>query len=150
MDRAEILAAAQRCVCGERQQDYGTPENSFRVIGELWETYIKEKCASVGAQIEIIPEDVAALLGLMKIARIATGHGKDDNWVDLAGYAACGGELQGADGYVEQEPVEQLACKHDWESDGVNTGGFTYHCRKCGARKTEPYETAKEALTNGT
>ena len=37
---------------------------------------------------------VAALLGLLKIARIATGHGKSDNWVDLAGYAACGGELQ--------------------------------------------------------
>ena len=37
---------------------------------------------------------VAALLALLKIARIATGHGKSDNWVDLAGYAACGGELQ--------------------------------------------------------
>ena len=36
----------------------------------------------------------AALLALLKIARIATGHGKSDNWVDLAGYAACGGELQ--------------------------------------------------------
>lgn len=33
-------------------------------------------------------------LALLKIARIATGHGKSDNWVDLAGYAACGGELQ--------------------------------------------------------
>lgn len=44
-----------------------------------------------------MPEDVAALLALLallKIARIATGHGKSDNWVDLAGYAACGGELQ--------------------------------------------------------
>lgn len=36
----------------------------------------------------------AILLALLKIARIATGHGKNDNWVDLAGYAACGGELQ--------------------------------------------------------
>ena len=34
-------------------------------------------------------------LGLFKIARIATGHGKADNWVDLAGYAACAGELEG-------------------------------------------------------
>lgn len=38
--------------------------------------------------------NIAVLLGLLKIARIATGHGKSDNWVDLAGYAACGGELQ--------------------------------------------------------
>ena len=42
----------------------------------------------------IDPDDAAALLALLKIARIATGHGKSDNWVDLAGYAACGGELQ--------------------------------------------------------
>ncbi len=33
-------------------------------------------------------------MALLKIARIATGHGKADNWVDLAGYAACGGELE--------------------------------------------------------
>ena len=38
--------------------------------------------------------NIAVLLALLKIARIATGHGKSDNWVDLAGYAACGGELQ--------------------------------------------------------
>lgn len=26
MKRAEILEAARVCVCGEREQDYGTPE----------------------------------------------------------------------------------------------------------------------------
>ena len=87
MTRSELLHAAEVCVCGQREEDYGTPEDSFRVIGELWETYIKEKC--VGD-----PGMSQALLALLKIARIATGHGKSDNWVDLAGYAACGGELQ--------------------------------------------------------
>ncbi len=90
-----VLHAAEVCVCGQREEDYGTPEDSFRVIGELWETYIKEKCVGdPEAEVCIVPEDVAALLALLKIARIATGHGKSDNWVDLAGYAACGGELQ--------------------------------------------------------
>lgn len=37
MERAEILDAAKRCVCGERELDYGTPENSFKVIGKLTE-----------------------------------------------------------------------------------------------------------------
>jgi predicted membrane channel-forming protein YqfA (hemolysin III family) len=36
----------------------------------------------------------AAMLALLKIARIASGHAKADNWVDLAGYAACGGEIE--------------------------------------------------------
>nr|DAU67432.1 MAG TPA: hypothetical protein [Caudoviricetes sp.] len=34
------------------------------------------------------------LPALLKIARIASGHAKSDNWVDLAGYAACGGEIE--------------------------------------------------------
>lgn len=95
MTRSELLHAAEACVCGQREEDYGTLEDSFCVIGELWETYIKEKCVGdPAAEVCIVPEDVAALLALLKIARIATGHGKSDNWVDLAGYAACGGELQ--------------------------------------------------------
>ena len=93
MNRTEILEAAKRCVCGDREQDYGSPEDSFRVIAELWEIYIKERCAGLDADVCVLPEDVAAMMALMKIARIISGHGKDDNWVDLAGYAACGGEV---------------------------------------------------------
>ena len=44
MTREEILAAAQKCVCGDREQDYGSPERSFGVIGQFWETYLQEKC----------------------------------------------------------------------------------------------------------
>ena len=41
MTREEILAAAQKCVCGDREQDYGSPERSFGVIGQFWETYLQ-------------------------------------------------------------------------------------------------------------
>lgn len=41
------------------------------------------------------PEDVAMLMALLKIARICTGTGTADSFVDLAGYAACGGEIAG-------------------------------------------------------
>lgn len=85
MNRAEILAAAEKCVCGDREQDYGSPERNFSRIAEFWSTY---------TGYPIIAEDVAAMLALLKIARIASGHAKADNWVDLAGYAACGGELE--------------------------------------------------------
>ena len=95
MTRADILAAAQKCVCGDRDEQYGTPEDSFAVIAELWTTYIKARCVSRGAAVDVSAVDVAALMALMKIARIATGVVKNDNWVDLAGYAACGGELEG-------------------------------------------------------
>lgn len=90
MKRKEVLEAALRCVCGDREQDYGSPENNFKKIAEFWSTYLSY---------ELSPVDVAAMLALLKIARIASGNAKDDNWIDLAGYAACGGELEsGANG----------------------------------------------------
>lgn len=85
MKRKEILKAAEVCVCGEREQDYGSPENNFNRISRFWSAYLG---VTVGAK------DVAAMLALLKIARIASGHAKEDNWVDLAGYAACGGEIE--------------------------------------------------------
>lgn len=93
MTRKEILEAAEKCVCGDRDQDYGTPENSFRVIGLLWEDYLKGKYGA--GEVFILPQDVAAMMVLFKIARVATGHNKSDNWIDAAGYAACGGEIEG-------------------------------------------------------
>ena len=93
MDRKEILEAAKRCVCGDREQDYGKPERNFELIGEMWTTYLKAKCVSPEADVCINGEDVATLMCLFKIARIATGRGKADSFIDLAGYAACAGEL---------------------------------------------------------
>lgn len=100
--RETILDAAKRCVCGDREQDYGSPENNFATIAEFWQTYLK--CTSVppDTEITILPEDVAAMLALLKIASIASGHAKADNWIDMAGYAACGGEIElGGDGERE-------------------------------------------------
>ena len=94
MNRKSVLDTALKCVCGDREQDYGSPENSFRTIANLWIDYLLAK----DDVLDIQPHDVAAMLALLKIARIASGHAKADNWVDLAGYAACGGELEeGAD-----------------------------------------------------
>ena len=91
MSREEILAAAKKCVCGDRDQQYGTPENSFGVIAEFWVAYLK--ATNPGAEINIDGADVAALMALFKIARIATGTQKADSWIDAAGYIACGGEI---------------------------------------------------------
>ena len=88
LSRAEILKAAEVCVNGDRQNDYGTPERNFELIAELWSAYLST------LPHEVTPKDVAAMLILLKIARIASGKKKNDNWIDIAGYAACGGEIQ--------------------------------------------------------
>lgn len=84
MDRKQVLSSAMEIVCKDRVQAYGSPEDNFALIAEFWSAYM---CHEVSAK------DVAAMMALLKIARIATGTDKADNWIDLAGYAACGGGL---------------------------------------------------------
>ena len=93
MTRTETLEAAAKCVCGDREQDYGSPELNFDTIARMWAAYLHGKWNAEG-DIYIMPHDVAAMLALLKIARIASGHAKEDNWIDLAGYAACGCEIE--------------------------------------------------------
>ena len=90
--RAGILDAAKEIVTGERERQYGKPEDNFRMIGNLWEIYLKARCLDRDGGLDILPEDVAMMMSLLKIARIASGNYKTDSFVDLAGYAACAGE----------------------------------------------------------
>lgn len=85
-ERESILVAARECVCRNREADYGSPEDSFGMIARLWTAYMG---------IEFEPKDVAVMMVLLKAARIAGGSRSLDNWVDIAGYAACGGEIMG-------------------------------------------------------
>jgi hypothetical protein len=87
MKKKDILDKAFQCVNGDREQDYGSVENNFQTIAKLWNAYLHTQDA-------ISAKDVAAMMALLKIARISSGHNKSDNWIDLAGYAACGGELE--------------------------------------------------------
>lgn len=94
LTRADILHKAEKCVCGQREEDYGMPEDNFKTIAELWEAYLNKACTR-GTNVCVEAKDVAAMMALLKIARIAAGGGKADSWVDLAGYAACGAECEG-------------------------------------------------------
>ena len=92
--RQRVLREAEKCVCGRREQDYGTPEDSFNIIADLWAGYLQ----GCGVSIDFLEShDVAIMLALLKIARISKNPQHMDSWVDLAGYAACGGEIAGKD-----------------------------------------------------
>lgn len=83
--REEILNRAIKCVCTDRNTQYGEPEDSFRVISYLWETYLNRP---------LTPHDVGIMMALLKIARIMTGQTKADNYVDAAGYIACAAQCK--------------------------------------------------------
>lgn len=85
--REEILTLANKAVNGERQQTYGSPERSFQRIAQFWTAYLHRD------HIPLNELDVAKMMILFKLAR--TGERAYlDNWVDIAGYAACAGEIE--------------------------------------------------------
>lgn len=99
MTRSECLHKAESCVCGKREQDYGTPEQNFQLIADLWTAYLHKNISA---------QDVAMMMALLKIARIKNGGGTGDSFVDLAGYAACGAEIFGTKDKKVDSETERL------------------------------------------
>ncbi len=82
--RGGLLDRAKEIVTKDRQNTHGQPEDSFRRIADLWSGYL-----TVGLQ----EQDVAVMMALVKVARIMENPHHADNWIDGAGYFACGGEV---------------------------------------------------------
>lgn len=94
MKREEILDAAKEIVTKDRQATHGDAEDNFATIAAMWEAYIMSACiAGDNYDLCINSEDVAAMMILLKVARVANNPEHIDNWIDIAGYAACGGEI---------------------------------------------------------
>jgi hypothetical protein len=85
--RTELLNEADRLVNGDRDNQYGDPNDDFQKTAKMWDVYLN---AIRKERPHLLPHDVAVMMMLLKISRIAWSPEKRDNWVDLAGYAACG------------------------------------------------------------
>ena len=83
-NRKRVLREAEKCVCGKREQDYGTPEDNFDRIAKMWSAYMG---------VEFNPVDVSMFMVMLKAARIKSGGGTMDSFVDGCGYFSCGGEI---------------------------------------------------------
>jgi hypothetical protein len=87
-DRELLLNEAKQLIMGDRNQDYGDPKDNFAVIANMWSLYLNHM---------VHPHDVAAMMIIVKLSRVQTSPGKWDSWVDMAGYAALGGEVMPSD-----------------------------------------------------
>ena len=88
MKRKEMLENASLIVTGNREADYGSPEDNFKTIAKLWEVYLNV----FNKDLKITEKDVGIMMALLKIARIAKSD-VPDPFIDLAGYAACACEI---------------------------------------------------------
>lgn len=93
MIRKEVLEEAIRCVCTDRNVQYGEPEDSFEVIAGLWNSYVESTCIR-GDGFCIDGGDVAIMMALFKIGRMITSADqKRDTFVDAAGDIACAAQI---------------------------------------------------------
>lgn len=76
----------------DRNATHGEPEDNFKTIVRYWNTYLDS--INFAAKDSLLdPEDVAILMILMKVSRLSTSPKRVDHWIDIAGYAACGGGI---------------------------------------------------------
>jgi hypothetical protein len=102
--REGVLSEAASLITGDRNQTYGSPTQNFTDIAEVWNVLLRAKLSEGN---KITPGEVAAMMAGVKLVRMIA-QPKRDNWVDLAGYAACGLEADVQTGRIN-EPTEQVS-----------------------------------------
>jgi len=88
MNRDEILEKAAEYVSASRDEIYGDPAVNHQRIADLWSAIL---------DINIEPEEVVLCMIAVKMSRLCVSSDHKDSWVDIAGYAALGGEITGED-----------------------------------------------------
>jgi len=94
--KKSVLEAAIQTVA-DRGVPYGGVEDNFNRIARLWNAHLVNRYSDDRGEFDALPtldaSDVAMMMALMKIARLEADPSHADSWIDVAGYAACGGEI---------------------------------------------------------
>jgi hypothetical protein len=131
MIREEMLNLAKETVTKHRQSQYGTPEDNFTRIAQMWSTYLG---------VEIKPHDVANMMILLKVVRSQNKPDHHDSWLDMAGYAACGCEIAtGGAGPKEKTPwhfimpnsLGKIMCGDDTPNSQCTSVVLNVTCKQC-------------------
>lgn len=140
--RESILEAVAETILKNRQDIYGPPEDSFAAIADLWTVYLSRHKPG-----PLAPHDVAAMMSLLKIARIMAQPTHADNWVDLTGYSACGGELAAFFAALQNQNVPQVAVSEGRSNElsldeVIEVSRIAHSLNSSTLKSWEPIETA--------
>ena len=90
MNTTDILEKTKKLVSESRHDKHGDKVINHENIARLWTGYLVNKFK---LNFVILPEDVANLMSLLKIARTQQGGFNLDDYVDASGYVAIAGEI---------------------------------------------------------
>lgn len=82
--RGDVLDRARQAVCVDRAKTHGDAEQSFETIAAYWSTHLGHPVSTL---------DVPIMMNLFKCARARSNPYHLDNYDDMAGYAAIGGQM---------------------------------------------------------
>lgn len=88
--RRMVLNEAERITHHDRNANYGNPEDNFQHIANLWNCYLRVSRPECPL---LTPMDVAIMCMQVKVARLGNNPMHWDSIVDIAGYAACAGDI---------------------------------------------------------
>lgn len=85
MHPKKVLEIADKRLTEEKSETSGPHEATFLMIANLWSYYLN---------VPVTPRDVAVMMIMLKVARTKCApFPSDDNFVDMAGYAALAADL---------------------------------------------------------
>ena len=90
MNTTDILKKTEKLVSKDREDKHGDKVINHENISRLWSSYLQNKFK---LNLIILPEDVANLMSLLKIARTQAGKFNLDDYIDACGYIAISGEI---------------------------------------------------------
>lgn len=82
--RDHVLEQAKKAINGPRQDSYGSPRDNHQRIADIWSAITGYK---------FTPEMVVMMMIGTKLARLRHKANHEDSWVDIAGYAGLGWEI---------------------------------------------------------
>jgi hypothetical protein len=91
--RKQAVKIIEQCVCKERNEAYGSVEENFNNIAELWMWWLRKRGIVTDKDASMTELDVAQMISFIKIARKLNDVTYLDNWIDDAGYNACGASV---------------------------------------------------------
>ena len=84
--RRGILRTAEGLVCKDRAEEHGDAHDNFATTAKYWNAHLGIDW--------IEPSDVAIMMAMLKMARLRQNIENKDNYVDVCGYMALGGEMR--------------------------------------------------------
>lgn len=85
-----IASTAAELVSGDRDRQHGQKRDNFERIATLLNAYLQIR-RDPAAPLDAV--DIGHIMVLTKLARTQSGAVNIDDWIDVAGYAACSGEI---------------------------------------------------------